>query len=269
MSTQDTQIQNDTEAPDGEIIASGIIEAGTLTQYIEAFTPLVSEAKVHFNDDGFEVRVVDSANVCTINPGTLDKTAFESFDSPGSATIGVPLEKLLDRLDMAGGDDLVYLAVDMETRRLRVKYGRANQTLALIDPQRIRKEPSKPELDLPNWFTIDGGTLSEAVKFADMVSDHVDLIGEPDNERVVIFAEGDVDDMEYVLEGDDIIAGHIDADAMSIFSLDYIKEIAKPIPDDSEVTIQFGDEFPLKLAWSACDDAVSVDVALAPRIQSR
>lgn len=251
-----------------EIIAEGILEAGTITKFVETLTSLTREARVHFNDDGLEARVVDPANVCMINPITLDASAFESYDSPGSATIGVPLNRLEDRLGPADADELVHLAVDMETRKLVIEFGRATQRLRLIDPESIRKEPDSPDLDLPNRFTIEGSVFEETLKFADMVSDHVVLRGHPDEERVQVIAQGDVDDTTVDLDGDDIIAGHIDAETESLYSLDYLLDVSKPIPGSSEVTFHFGNEFPVHMEWLAAEETVSATAMLAPRIRS-
>lgn len=251
-----------------EIVAEGIIEARTLRDYLGVFTPLVEEAKVHWNDGGLEARFVDPANVCSVHPTTLSAEAFESFDAPGSATIGVPISKLVDRLKPADADALVRLAVDMETRKLQIDYGRASQTLRLIDPSAIRKEPDIHDLDLPNTATVEGAAWDEALTVADLVSDHVFVKGDPDERRFVVSAEGDSDGAEVVFGDEDVLDAEVSTESESVFSLDYMQELAEPIPNDAEVHLQFGHEFPIVVEWSAHDGALETTGILAPRILS-
>lgn len=252
-----------------EIVAEGIIDAGTLQQYIDSLTPLVSEARIHWNEDGLSANVVDPANVAMIVPSHLEYRAFESYDAPGSATIGLALDRLDDRLDPASPDQLVQLQVDMETRRLNVDFGRAHQELGLIEPDAIRKEPDVSKLDLPNVVTIEGGELTDALKVVDMVSDHVVVSGDPDGDPLRLFGQADTDESEVSFTRADCIDADIGTACESVFSLEYLMELTTAIPDDAEVVVRYGDEFPIRVDWEASDGWLTVESVLAPRIQSQ
>lgn len=252
-----------------EIIAEGILPVEDFQAWIDTYTPLVSEGKVHFNDDGLTARLVDPANIAMIDPGTLKPGAFESYESPGAVTVGFNFNRVDERLGGAKKGDLVHLAVDMETRHLRINYRNIEHTVAMIDPDSIRQEPDTPDLDLPNTVTLSGGDLSEAVEQADLVSDHMEIRADPDTREVVFFAQGDTDDME--ITHDDETLGdptRVTEDTSSLYSIDYLESITSPIPDESEVTLTFGSDYPLLLDWSAADGYMDVHQLLAPRIQS-
>lgn len=251
-----------------EIIAEAIIEASTLKQYVDVFTPLVDEGRIHFNDDGITTRVCDAANVAMIAPATLDAAAFESYDAPGAATIGVSFVTLSERLGAANSGDLVHLKVDMETRKLRLSYRNIDQSVAMIDPDAIQQEPDLPDLDLPNELTVEAGDLDEAATVIDMVTDHIGIDARPDDREVALIGEGDVDDTTVTFGDEETIHADVPEDTWSLFSLDYVEELVKPMPGDAEVRIRFGDEFPMKLDWEACDGHLTVHELLAPRIQS-
>jgi len=251
-----------------EVVASGFIPAQRLQKYVDVLTPVVSEAKIHFSEDGIHTRAVDPANVCMVGPVELAPSAFETYDAPGSVTIGVNLTRLDDVLDLADGGDLVEFGVDMETRALQIEYGPVEQRIGLIDPDTVRKEPDIPDLDLPNTVHVPGGRLDEAADVIDLVSDHIGFDCSTDG-TLDIYAEGDVDESHYRLGADELLPGsEITEDTYSLFSLDYVESLVKPMPDDADIEVRLGDEFPTELSWETCEGHLSVYQQLAPRIQN-
>ncbi len=242
-----------------------IVSAPTLKDALDSVSVLVDECKIRLNEEEFAIRAVDPANVGMVDL-SLDAAAFESYDADGGV-IGVNLGRLEDIAGMANSDDLIHLELDEETRKLHIQIDGLSYTLALIDPDSIRQEPDIPELDLPASIVLEGSQLSRGIKAADMVSDHIALRVDQSDEAFYIEAEGDTDDVDLKLDRDDLIdltAGAAD----SLFSLDYLKDMNKAIPNDTEVTIELGEEFPVKLHYEFAEGLGQVTYMLAPRIQS-
>jgi len=249
---------------------SAIVEADTLAAALDSVSVLVAECKIHLEEDGLEVRAVDPANVGMVDM-SLDAGGFESYEGDGGL-IGVDLERLETVIGMADSGDLVHLDLDEETRKLEIEIDGMEYTLALIDPDSIRQEPDIPDLDLAGTFVFEGGRFDRAITAADLCSDHIAIEARADSE-LVFSAEGDTDDVEDTLADRDLLSGILDESAVqtacrSLFSLDYLKDIKKPIGSDTEVSLRVGEEMPIKLRYSLADGAVSVQNLLAPRIQS-
>ena len=242
-----------------------IVSASTLQDALDSVSVLVDECKIRLNDDDLSIRAVDPANVGMVDL-TLDAAAFESYEADGGV-IGVNLAKLEDFVGMASGDQLVELELDEETRKLKIRMDGLSSTLALIDPDSIRQEPDIPDLDLAAEIVLEGAQLDRGIKAADMVSDHVRLRVDADAEAFHIEAEGDTDDVDFQLDADDLIALTAGA-ADSLFSLDYLKDMNKAIPKDAEVTVELGEEFPVKIHYAVAEGQGNVTYMLAPRIQS-
>ena len=242
-----------------------IVSADTLQSTLSSVGVLVDECKIHLEGDGLEIRAVDPANVGMVDLA-LEADAFESYETDGGV-IGVNLVRLMDIAGMADSDQLVELELDEETRKLRIAIDGLEYTLALIDPESIREEPDLPDLDLPATIVVEGRDIDRAVTAADMVSDHIELGVDTDTEVFYVRAEGDTDDVNLELDaGDliDIVVGQAD----SLFSLDYLKDMNRAIPADAEVTIELGEEFPVKLHFDIAEGQGAVTYMLAPRIQS-
>jgi proliferating cell nuclear antigen len=242
-----------------------IVGASTLQDALDSVSVLVDECKIRLNEDALSIRAVDPANVGMVDL-TLEAAAFESYDADGGV-IGVNLARLEDIAGMAGSGDLIHLKLDEETRKLHIEIDGLSYTLALIDPESIRQEPDIPELDLPAEIVVEGAQLDRGVTAADMVSDHIRLRVAEADEAFLIEAEGDTDDVDLELTREDLIALTA-GPADSLFSLDYLKDMNKAIPGDAEVTVELGEEFPVKLHYGFGEGLGQVTFMLAPRIQS-
>ena len=242
-----------------------IVGASTLQDALDSVSVLVDECKIRLNEDALSIRAVDPANVGMVDL-TLEAAAFESYEADGGV-IGVNLARLEDIAGMANSGDLIHLELDEETRKLHIEIDGLSYTLALIDPESIRQEPDIPELDLPAEIVVEGAQLDRGVTAADMVSDHIRLRVAEADEAFLVEAEGDTDDVDLELTREDLIALTA-GPADSLFSLDYLKDMNKAIPGDAEVTVELGEEFPVKLHYGFGEGLGQVTFMLAPRIQS-
>ncbi len=245
---------------------NAIVSAETLGAALDAVSVLVDECKVHLEEEGLRIRAVDPANVGMVDM-ELDASAFESYEADGEL-VGVNLARLEDIAGMADAGQLVQMELDEETRKLHIQIDGLEYTLALIDPDSIREEPDIPDLDLPAELVLEGRNIDRAVTAADMVSDHIALGVEEADELFYVDAEGDTDDVHFELGPEDLIS-LTPGPAHSLFSLDYLKDMNKAIPKDAEVTVELGEEFPVKMHFEFAEGQGHVTFMLAPRIQSQ
>jgi proliferating cell nuclear antigen len=242
-----------------------IVSAETLRTALDSASVLVDECKIRLEEDGLAIKAVDPASVGMVDL-ELSAAAFESYEADGGV-IGVNLTRLQDIVGMAESGQLVHLELDEETRKLQISIDGLEYTAALIDPDSIREEPEIPDLDLPATIVVEGRDINRAVTAADMVSDHVALGVDTEEEVFYVDAAGDTDDVHLALSREDLI-DLTPGDAHSLFSLDYLKDMNKAIPRDGEVTVELGEEFPVKMHFDIAEGQGAVTFMLAPRIQS-
>ncbi len=242
-----------------------IVSAEVLQEALDSVSVLVDECKIHLDEDGLVIRAVDPANVGMVNL-ELSAKSFESYEADGEL-IGINLIRIDDIAGMAEAGQLIQLELNEETRKLHIQMDGLEYTLALIDPDSIRQEPDLPDLDLPATIVLEGRDIDRAVKAADMVSDHIALGVNTDKETFYVDAEGDTDDVHFELTRDDLIDLTI-GDAHSLFSLDYLKDMNRAIPNNGEITLNLGEEFPVQIQYEIAEGHGNVVFMLAPRIQS-
>ncbi|WP_302083407.1 DNA polymerase sliding clamp [Salinibaculum rarum] len=245
---------------------NAIIEPSRLEDGFAPVSALVDECKVHLEDDGIQIRAVDPANVGMVDL-TLNADAFESYEADGGV-LGINLNRFNDIISLFNGEgEPAHIELDDETRKLHLSCGGLEYTLALIDPDSIREEPDIPDLELSSEVVLEGKQFDRAITAADMVSDHV-AFGTSEADGVFYAeAEGDTDDVNLQLSQDELIdlqAGGAD----SLFSVDYLKDMNGSIPGDAEVTMEVGEEFPVKIHFQTVEGDANTTFMLAPRIQS-
>ena len=256
-----------------EVVFDAIAEKEVPQRLLDVFTPIVDEAKLHFNDDGIHTRAVGPSNVAMAYVD-LSAAAFASYDSPGTVTQGANLHTLDERLSLGDTGDLVNLSLDMETRTLAVDLqstdvNTISQSVALINPDSVRQEPDLPEIELPNQVVLTGKQLDTVATAVDMVSDHIDIIGDEDGGQIVFVGEGDTDDTEVDFGREELgDPSQINESVGSLFSMDYFEKAVKPIPNDTEVTVEWGDNMPVRVSWTDLDGHLDVQQNIAPRIRN-
>ncbi|MFW6448041.1 MAG: DNA polymerase sliding clamp [Halobacteriota archaeon] len=244
---------------------TAIVGAETLGGTLDSVSVLVDECKVRLNEEGLAVRAVDPANVGMVDL-TLDASAFESYEADDEL-IGVDLGRLDDLAGMADSGQLIDLELDEEVHKLRLRIDGLRATMGLINPESIREEPDIPDLDLPATIVLEGRDLNRAITAADMVSDHVEFGVDEENGLFYVDARGDTDDIRLELAPEELIEFE-PGPASSLFSLDYLRDINRAIPTDTEVQIRLGEEYPVKFTFPYAEGRGQVTYMLAPRIQS-
>jgi proliferating cell nuclear antigen len=243
-----------------------LVNSDTLQKTIGIADSAGDESILRFGSHGLSIKIVDPANVYMADV-ELDAGAFEAVGE-GMFPAGVSHNSLLDFIKKSDSDEVASLAFDSETRRLALEFGPYERDYALIDPDSIRQEPDLPDLDLPNVFEIEAGTLQEVVDVSDLVSDHVSIEGAPDDECIRIVAEGATDTTTATLD-DELEFANVSDDVNSILSLGYLKDAVKVMPKSATVKIRFGDEHPVMMEWGFADDYGHVQQMIAPRITTQ
>lgn len=238
----------------------------TLEQFIDTADAIVDESRIHLHPNMLRLSAVGPANVGMVEQ-SLGAKAFESFEAD-EGVIGVELDRFADVLGMGSSDDLVQLELNADTRTLDFELDGYSYELATIDADAIRAEPNIPNFGHAGEAVITGRDLDRLAKGADLVSDCITLGFDADDGVLYADADGDVDTARLELDGDDLIDGKFERSAESMFSVDYIKQVAKTAAADAEVTVGLGSEMPIEFRYQYADGAGNVKQYVAPRIES-
>ncbi|MHC1630007.1 MAG: DNA polymerase sliding clamp [Methanoculleaceae archaeon] len=243
------------------------IDADTFRESIDAIAALVTECRLHTEEDGIWVRAVDSANVAMV---TLDlkSNAFNEYHG-SSGELGLDINKMKNIMGLTGKSDEITLELPDDAAKMSITFSGYHYSLALLDADTIRRDPNPPKIEdaLPGKVIISGATLNNGVKAAMTVSDKIALGIDPDRETFFMEAEGDTDHIKLELGNDEVIS-IIPARARSLFSVDYLKDMGKIMSRAEEIEIYLGIDHPVKFSFSIAGGAGRVEYLLAPRIEA-
>ena len=241
------------------------IDADTFRESIDVISALVGECRLHIDEAGIKTRAVDTSNVAMVSL-ELDADAFQSY-SATEMEIGLDIAKMKNILGMVGKSEPIDLELDAEGRKLQISFRSYRYSISLLDTKTIRKDPNPPTLSLPAVVKITGDALNNAIKAAAVVSDKIALKVDPERAVFIMIAEGDTDNIKLELGKDDLEFVE-SAEARSLFSLDYLKDMGKVIGRANTVEIRLGIDHPVQFIFTIAQDKGRVTYLLAPRIEA-
>jgi proliferating cell nuclear antigen len=237
--------------------------ADILKEVVNVVSTLVDEAKFSVNADGLTLKAVDPAHIAMVDL-TLGKEAFEEFKAD-EVEIGIDIDKLSQFLKLARGDDIVDLKHDEEKRRLNIMVGDITRRMSLIDTTGM-SDPKVPSLNLPAKLTVKVDDLVQGIKASETVSDHIALVASP--ESFEMSCEGDMDQVDWKKAKKDMVALETPSSVRSLFPLEYFSNMLRAVPTGNEVTMQLGNDYPVKVEFKIAGGKGEVRYLLAPRIES-
>ncbi|TYL36867.1 DNA polymerase sliding clamp [Natronococcus pandeyae] len=242
-----------------------VVSADVLQRTVALVHSLVDECRIQFDAEAIRISAVDPALVASVEL-TVDRSAFEAYDA-ADCCIGVDLERFRDVVKMANRDQLVALTLDPATRKLEIRIDELSYTLALLDPESIRSphDHSEFELEFAGTVVTEAGEIDRAIRAADMVSDHLTLRIDEDEEVFYMEADGDTDELSLELSASSLVE-LTPNDARSMFSIDYLEPINRATPSDVELDLEIGTEAPVAVRYEFADGAGDVEYLVSPRI---
>jgi len=98
------------------------------------------------------------------------------------------------------------------------------------------------------------------------VSDHIALVANP--EGFEMSCEGDMDQVHFRKSKKDLIALDAPSSVRSLFPLEYFANMLKAVSSGNTVTLQLGNDYPVKMEFKIAGGKGEVRYLLAPRIES-
>ena len=243
----------------------GKIKSDFIKTIMDATAILVDEAKFKLTADGIYGRTVDPAHVGMID-FKLRKEAFEEYNCGEDAEIGIDLDKLNGILKIAGGEDIVSMEYSKEEGRLTVNIGNLKRKLSLLDTSEMA-DTKIPSLDFPAEIVAPASEIWQAIRAAETISDHITFIAHKEGFQMI--TEGDADVLELTLTKEKLISLKCEDMVKSMYPLDYLRDMIKVAKGKSEeITINLGNNYPVKISFEMADGNIKIMYLLAPRIES-
>jgi proliferating cell nuclear antigen len=241
---------------------SVVVKGEILRTISKAVASLVSDCRVHFAPDKLYIRAVDSSNVAMV---TVDvpKESFEEYNIQSEQVYGVDIQRIAEISKIINANDNVTL--NFTNGYMHIRAGTMEYSVALIDPEAIRKEPKTPELKLPAKITLSADRFKKAIEAADKIADSILLKKTQDSFQII--ARGDSEKITISLPPTELVEFTGEGEAKSLFNLELVKEFFKITDSSTPATIELGTNYPAIFSFLLNKGKVQVRYFLAPRIE--
>lgn len=235
-----------------------------LKSSMDAISNMIDEAGMSVSDAGLRLRAMDPSHVALVD-FELGKEAFDKFEVSESLVLGLDLDRLNTILKRAGGSDRISLSLDEEANSLRIKFENTSTRTFNLPLIEVGEEELKvPNLNFPCVVELSPSIISEAIKDAEIINDHVTL--RVDKEHLYVTAKGDLGNVEVKVSKEEAVQFEAEQEARSMFSIEYLKDMIKASDVATSVRLSLGDNIPVKMDFLAPN--VKLSFLLAPRIES-
>jgi len=223
---------------------------------------MVQECRLKITKDGFVARAVDTANVALVQ-AILPPTSFKEFTIE-PCEVGMDVQKWKGAIGVMKPDDMVSIDAP-KNGRITISGGGYDYKISPLDCNTIRKDPNVPGFQLPCTLSINGKEFAEAIKALSIISDKIRLSIK--GKTLELSAEGDTDDLRKEIEGTIPDNKKNEVTAISLFSLDYMREMTRgPMKNAENVTISLGIDHPVRFDFEVMGNTASY--VTAPRIET-
>ena len=237
------------------------IEQKRLETFCAVMSAMVLECRLKINKDGITTRAVDTANVAMVQ-AILPNTSFKEFTFE-PCEVGMDVGKWKGALGVMKPDDMVSIDTP-KSGRITISGGGYDYKINPLDCNTIRKDPNVPGFQLPCTLAVSGKEFAEAIKALSIVSDKVRLSIK--GATLELSAEGDTDALKKEITGTVPDGKKNETAAVSLFSLDYMREITRGggMKGAETVTISLGIDHPVRFDFDI--DGLEGAYVIAPRI---
>jgi proliferating cell nuclear antigen len=228
---------------------------------VEAIAALIDEGTLQIDSSGLKLRAMDPSQIALVD-FELPAKAFEKFNCETPMNIGVDFTELSKITKRSKSEDKIELS--LANNRLKMVFmGETKRqfTTAIIDA--TSKPPKEPKIDFTAEVKIAPNMMKDALKDAELISNHVAL---KLDKGLNVKSDGDTGSVDIYFPEDKLLSVSVKSESRAVFSLEYLNNILKAAEIPSVVAISLKSDSPLRVEYSLGDGRVIY--YLAPRIES-
>ncbi|MEF8832758.1 MAG: DNA polymerase sliding clamp [Candidatus Thermoplasmatota archaeon] len=237
------------------------LKADRLKEIIDIVSAIVEETRAVIDEEEFRIEAVDESNVAMVVL-SVQSNGFEEYEVEEENELGLKLEKIRDFLRIVDKEEMIVLTE--EDGRLKAESGNLTQTIPLLDTEGM-SIPDIPDLDLSSEVKMKADFLQTGVKAANSISEHLKV--KADDMKVQFLAEGDQDEIDMTLYADQFATYSVEKEIESMFAIDYLRDMVKPISANVPVFVRLGPDYPIEIKYNFAEGNGEATMMLAPRIE--
>lgn len=224
---------------------------------------LIDEGIFKLSKDGISFIAADRAMVAVVD-FKISSQAFDRYEIDEEQSIGLNVTNFLSVLKRCSASDK--LSLILHDAKLEVIIENSSRRRFLVPLLDLQQEEIPPidQLEFTSKAVIKPAILQSGIEDAEIIADAI--LFETSSNKFLMKAEGDISRAELELEkGNEALLELKDGNAKARYPLEYLKKMIKAAKIADSVSIQFGQDYPMKLEFKA-GDKVRLSMVVAPRV---
>ncbi|MEA3255886.1 MAG: proliferating cell nuclear antigen (pcna) [Candidatus Altiarchaeota archaeon] len=227
---------------------------------IEAIAALIDEGTLQIDEKGVKIRAMDPSQIALVDL-ELPSSSFEEYKVEKPVNIGIDFAELSKITRRSRAEDKIELS--LENRLKMVFKGETTRSFSLAIIESTSSPPKEPKIEFAANVKIAANVLKEALKDAELVSNHVAI---KLNDGFGIKADGDTGSVDIKFQEENILAISVEQEARAVFALDQLNSLLKASDSQSIILLKMRTDAPVRIEYAIGDGRVVY--YLAPRIES-
>ena len=223
-----------------------------MKEIVDLISVLTEEAKLVWKENGLQINVVDGSHAALLS-ATIGDACFETYEVE-PVEIGLEIGKLREFLSVFGPSDLVELDYDEAIGAINVRVGAAHRIIRVCDTN----EPKMPQLSFDSRATIDASKFYNALNLAHFIGELVDLSLDS-NQMSVSCNVSPTNSVNVRFDAGELSELVAPNPTQSTYSLQFLDPLTRKLASGltDSITLEFQDEYPLRLTWNSNEGGAS------------
>jgi len=238
---------------------------------IETLASIIDETEFVVTPKELAISAMDPSRICLLKL-SIKKGNFDGYECSTESKVGLNLDDLDKILKRSANEDQLEIDFNEKENKVKIKMKREGTSrtrtfsLALLDID-IEEIPMENLLaiEYPTNFTIDPPFLVEAIKDAEIYSEILNIKAE-EGQGLVFSSTGQIGEMEYDLNQEDLLESNISDVNSGAYSLTFLKAILKIASITEKLEISLRTDHPLKMIFNLLEGG-ELSYFLAPRVE--
>ncbi len=241
-------------------------EPRILNGSISIIADFVTEATLSIQKEGIKLIAMDPANISMVILNILPSAFIEyRVDQPEEITVN--LDALKQALRRAKPTDSLALTSEKDKLKIVIT-GRSTKRFYVPLLEKESKERKIPSLEFMATVELDASEFRDYIDDVSIIGDAVSFEADKNTFSIAAGDTGSKVSIELTKGTDALLQIAAGQPARSIYSVDYLRKMARTAVLADTATIQFGKDYPLRLDFKSLNK-MQMSFILAPRIENR
>ena len=238
---------------------------------VETLASIIDETEFRVTPKKFTISAMDPSRICLLKL-SINKENFDDYQCDKESKVGLNLDDLDKILKRSATNDSVEIKFNEKDQKIKITMQREGTSrirtfsLALLDIE-IEEIPMDNllRIEYPSKWVIEPDFLVEAIKDAEIYSEILNITA-IEGQGLNFTSTGQIGEMEYQLNEDDLIETDFSGTSSGAYSLTFLKAILKIASITEKLEISLKTDHPLKMIFNLLEGG-ELSYFLAPRVE--